>query len=142
MFFRFVYLGGNFWMKLSMKEKCWLLEDRSADVVRTENRFIFSGQTWCTNIYGGFVIFSRSSVSTLSSAFSRVVWVGFCVRITIHVQVKTLSHTKYFNTVQNHLYIMFYYSFHWQILNSHTLEKWFMLSQDGLYNHIVGHFCA
>lgn len=110
-------------MKLFMKEKCWLLEDRSVDVFRTENQFIFSGQTWCTYIYGGFVIFSRSSVSTLSSAFSRVVWVGFCVRITIHVQVKTHSHTKYFNTVQNHLYIMFYYSFHWQILNSHTLEK-------------------
>lgn len=38
-----------------------------------------SGQTWCTYtcIYGGFVIFSRGSVSTQSSAFSLVVWFGF-----------------------------------------------------------------
>lgn len=140
MFFRFVYLGGNFWMKLSMKEKCWLLEDRSVDVW-TENRFIFSGQTWCTYIYGGFVIFSRSSVSTPSSAFSRVVWVGFVWELPYMYRLKH-TRTQSILTLFRIICTLFYYPFHWQILNSHTLEKWFMLSQDGLYNHIVGHFCA
>lgn len=53
-----------------------------------------SEQTWCTYIYVGFVIFSRGSVSTQSSALSLIVWFGFFVRITIHVHVKTHSHPQ------------------------------------------------